>query len=270
VAFWLAGVVFPVLLVAAVLAVVLWPTRNSGLGLLRVWGIPDPDPDQVTEAVRYLIRRRLVFIVLFLVLPPVLGLVGWPDIVGTGIFMPLLVAMLIAELVATLRPASGIRVARLDRRGWRDLVPRWAVWVLAAMTVLTAGLAGYGLTQESGAIWTSYRLTSAGVLAYLVVGLGLVGVLVHLAVRRPAVTDEAVDAALRRRTARVAVGIGFGWVGGALQLASQRINELRAGRFTDPDWFGDIMQNTGLIVLVVTIACWYRVATPTRRSLAAT
>ena len=121
--------------------------------------------------------------------------------------MPLLVAMMIAELVATVRPASGMRVALL-------------VW---------------------------------------------------LAARRPAVSDEEVDGALRKRTARVAFGIGFGWVGTALSLAGQRFHQFRVvgPDHPDPTWFESAMRFSGLVALVVSIVCWLWVAVPSRRSLAA-
>jgi hypothetical protein len=265
---WLVRTVLPAVGVAAVLLLALWPTARSGRRLLRTWGIPRPRPDQVDVAVGYLRQRRILYVAGFLLLPPLVGLVLRPEAPGVRLFVPLLVAMLVAETVATLRPAGGVRVARLDRRGWQDLVPRWAVVVLAAMALLTAGLAGYGLTQARGP--ETVEQTSGAALVYLVVCLAMVGLLVHLAVRRPSVLDEAVDAALRRRTARVAVGIGFGWVGTALNVASQRIHTLQVTgpERPDPDWFGDIMSFAGLGVLGVSIGCWLWVALPSRRSLA--
>lgn len=265
---WLEHTLLPAAIAAGVLLLVLWPTTHSGTRLLKNWGIPDPRPDQVTEAVRYLWQRRILYIVLFLVVPSLAKLVlGQSETGPLGLFVPLLVAMLIAELVATLRPVSGVRVAALNRRDWRDLVPRWAVWVMAVMSIVTAGLAGYGLTQER-ALPTS-QPNSVAALAHLVSGLCLVSLLVWLAVRRPAVPDEEVDAALRTRTARVAFGIGFGWVGTALSIAGQRINALpEVGPGQPPlNWFENAAQYSGLVALVVSILCWMWVAVPSRRSL---
>jgi hypothetical protein len=265
---WLEHTLLPAAIAAAVLLLVLWPTTHSGRRVLQTWGIPEPRSDQVTEAVRYLWWRRILYVVLFLVVPslarPVLG-EGASSFLG--IFVPLLVAMLIAELVAALRPVKGVRVAALDRRDWRDLVPRWAVWTMAVMSVVTAGLAAYGLTEERSL--STSQPNSVAALAYLVSGLCLVGLVVWLAVRRPAVADEEVDAALRKRTARVAFGIGFGWVGTALSIAGQRIHALEVvGReHPSPNWFEDAVQYSGLVALVVSIVCWMWVAVPSRRSL---
>lgn len=263
---WLEHTVLPSAIAVAVLLLVLWPTQRSGQRLLKTWGIPRPRPDQVTEAVRYLRQRRILYVVMLLVVPPLAGLVIRTDTAGVSLFVPLLLAMLVAELVATLRPVSGVRVARLDRRGWRDLVPRWAVWAMAVMAVLTAGLAAYGLTQERP-LWSSGP-NSLAALGYLVAALAMVGLLVLLAVRRPAVADEEVDGALRTRTARVAVGIGFGWVGAALSVAGQRVHSLAVVGVEDPEpnMFVDALQFTGLAALVISIGCWLWVALPSHRS----
>lgn len=277
---WLQRDVLPAAIVAALLLLVLWPTERSGRRLLQTWGIPEPGPDQVAAAVRYLWQRRLLYIVLLLVVPPVAGLVldDGDELPALGIVVPLLVAMVLAETVATLRPVSGVRVASLDRRTWRALVPRWAVWAMAVLVALSVGLSVLALTagpvDEVG-----IEPGPAAALGYLAVCLGMVGLLVHLAVRRPAVADAAVDAALRTRTARVAFGIGFGWVGGTLLITSQWLYGLYSvSRWeTGPprpawlaDWLGSALDYGGLAVLLVVILCWLWVAVPTRRSLAAT
>lgn len=265
---WLEHTVLPSAIAGAVLLLVLWPTTRSGHRLLRTWGVGRPRPDQVDVAVRYLRQRRILYVVGFLVFPPLLGLVTRDDAPGVGLFVPLLGAMLVAETVATLRPAGGVRVARLDRRGWRDLVPRWAVVVTAATAVATVGMAGYGLTQERDL--GPATGTSLAALLYLLLALALVGLLVHLAVRRPSLPDEEVDVALRRRTARVAVGIGFGWLGTALTVASQRVHTLRivGPDQPAPNWFDDVLGATGLAASCVAVACWLTVANPGGRALA--
>jgi hypothetical protein len=241
---------------------------SSGQRLLRTWGIPYPRPDQVEVADRYLRQRRILYVAGFLVLPPLVGLAFGVDGFGVNLFVPLLVALLVAETVATLRPAGGVRVARLDRRSWRDLVPRWAVVVTAVTVLLTVGVASYGFTQERDV--GPAASSSGAALVYMVVALGMVGLLVHLAVRRPSVPDEAVDVALRRRTARVAVGIGFGWLGTALTVASERVHMLRVTGYDHPapTWFDDVMGFTGLVASCVAVGCWLAVATPSRRALA--
>jgi hypothetical protein len=102
----------------------------------------------------------------------------------------------------------------------------------------------------------NHTATSWLALGYAAAALVLTSLLVRLAVRRPAVDDEAVDAALRTRTARVAVGIGIGWLGAAVVLADQS-----AGHAS-----GDY---TGLVAQLGAFVCWILVANPTRRSLAA-
>ena len=248
---WLETTLLPAAIAAAVLLLVLWPTEYSGKRLLQTWGIPQPAPEQISEAVRYLRQRRFLYVALFLVFPSLVS--GLP---GIGIFVPLLVAMLVAEGIATLRPVSGVRSASLDRRSWRDLVPRWAVRTMAVTAVVTAGLAGVA------SAWLA--------LAYVGGCLLLVGGLVALAVRRPSVSDEAVDAALRTRTARVAVGIGFGWLASAFTEANQRLQFLAFGgpAPSRPAWLADVVDPATVVVFAGLIVCWLWVAVPSRRSLA--
>lgn len=259
---WLETSVLPAALAAGVLLVVLWPTGHSGRRLLRTWGIAEPAPGQIREAVRYLRQRRFLYVLLFLVLPTIAGLAGLP---GVQIIVPLLVAMLVAELVATLRPVSGVRTASLDRRDWRDLVPRWAVFATAAGAVVTAVVAVVGLVSGPGYAWLA--------LGYAVLAPLVVAALVALAVRRPAVEDAAVDAALRTRTARVAVGIGFGWLGTALTVATGHVRALSMLRFDGavrPPWLTDgvveVLSVGEFVVAAVAVGCWLRVAVPGRRS----
>lgn len=302
---WVENTLVPALIAAAVLLLVLWPTRHSGRRLLRCWGIPTPTEPQVDEALRYLRQRRFLYVALFVVLPPVSGLV-WPAVdnnrTPADLFVPLLVAMLVAELVATLRPVSGIRSASLDPRSWRDLVPTWAVVAFAVLAGLVVALAAVGLaaqpwadrfaaglpvdgTRRAGdgpAYAPDYRAEIATSTSWLVLGgaalcLLVVATLVHLAVRRPSVSDETVDAALRTRTARVAVAIGLGWLGASVLEANSRLDFL-AGifgpgqRLPPPGWLtGGLTQVTGvvgLVAIVGAIVCWMWLAMPSRKSLA--
>ena len=289
-------------IVIVVLLIVLWPVRSSGRNLLRRWGIAEPRPDQVDHAIRYLWRRRLVFVLLYVVLAPVATLLDGRDEGSGGLvafFVPLLVAMLLAELFAVVRPVRGPRVASLDPRGWRDLIPRSAVAVGAVLVLLVVVLSTLGLVAQPWAdryaaalppnseqfeVSDDYRAdmtstTSWTALAGAALCLVLVVVLVHLAVRRPAVPDEAVDAALRTRTARVAVGIGFGWLGAAVMVAGHRIrflDQLDVGppeRAMPPapgwlDWLGGWMEIGVFVVQLAAVACWVMLAMPTRREVA--
>ena len=262
-AHWLETSVLPAAIAAGLLLLVLWPTDHSGRRLLQTWGIPQPAPEQIREAVRYLRQRRFLYVILFLLFPSLAGLVHRDSdrLPGIAIFVPLLVAMLVAEAIATLRPVSGVRTASLDRRSWRDLVPRWAVRTMAVAAVLAVGVAALGPA------WLA--------LAYVVACLLFVAGLVALAVRRPSVSDEAVDAALRTRTARVAVGIGFGWLGTALTVAIGHLRSLtyvRPEPVARPAWLttevGDVLDIAAFLVVVGMIVCWMWVAVPSRRSLA--
>jgi hypothetical protein len=113
-------------------------------------------------------------------------------------------------------------------------------------------------------------------LACCAVALGVAALLVHLAVRRPSVADEAVDAALRTRTARVAVGIALGWLGAAVLMSTGRVDFLHAlapmpGEPGRPAWLtgglAAAAQTTGLVAQFGAILCWVWLANPTRRSL---
>ena len=297
---WLSNTLLPAVLVAVVFLLVLWPTRHSGVRVLKNWGVGSPTEEQAREAVRYLRHRRILYVVLIIVLPPAAGLVlPDGDNAPANLFIPLLVAMLVAELVATLRPVSGVRVASLDPRTWRDLLPRWATAVAAGLTVFAVAMAGLGLAAQPWAqryvdalppndddlfIDPGYRAEMAGRgVSWLTLGsvalcLAVVATLVHLAVRRPSSADGVVDAALRTRTARVAVAIGFGWLGALVNDAQQRLSflgNMGQGLPATPPRPGWLTQNlvdvtsiVALVTLVLAIVCWMWLAMPSRRSLA--
>lgn len=293
---WLEFTLVPFLIAAAVMMVVLWPTRTSGRRLLQRWGIPAPAAPQTAAAVRYLFHRRILYVLLALIVPALIGLV-WPPsdswLPGSTL-LPLVAALLIAELVAVLRPVRGVRVASLERRSGRDLIPGWAVAVTAVLTALDVGLAAAVLGTESwarryvvalpekDAATSGNLLDPVGwlLLAGVAVVLAAVAAVVFLAARRPSVSDSAVDAALRVRTARVAVGIGFGSLGGLVFEAYSRLNSLRlagaeAGEDPSlpqpPGWLTEGLvgglEIFAFVVFVGSIGCWTFLATPKRRSL---
>lgn len=299
---WLSNVLLPAVIAVAVLLLVMWPTERSGRQLLRTWGVPEPEADQVAEAVRYLRQRRFLLAVLFVLLPMVVDAATPGDGDHGFSVLPLLGAMLIAELVAVSRPASGVRVASLDPRSWRDLVPRWAVVATAVLVVLAVGWSVAGLAAQPWADRYAAALvereanppagaeidysdsylsdltttTSWYSLGFAVAAVVFTVLVVRLAVRRPAVADSAVDAALRTRTARVAVGIGLGWLGAAVLGATMRVQFLHdvmdmsdADLPEKPGWltaFGSVGV-VGLVALLGGVGCWIWVANPTRRSL---
>jgi hypothetical protein len=254
--------------------------------------VAEPTEPQCAEAVRYLRQRRILYVVLFVILPAVTILI-WPpvdhDETPGNILVPLLAAMLIAELIAILRPASGVRVASLDRRTWRDLVPWWAIAVTGVLVAWTGTLVALGFAAQPWAERyaaadpeANYRTvlldpTGWRTLGGLAICLAVVAVLVFLAVRRPSVSDARVDAALRTRTARVAVGIGFLWLAGLGNDAQLRLLSLESAGFgvhrslpQPPGWLTqNLHQNVeiaGFWTLVGAIVCWLWLAMPTRTS----
>jgi hypothetical protein len=286
------------------LLVVLWPTRSTALRFLRRWGVADPDERQGALAVRYLRDRRLLYPPLFLLAPTVTALaahaLGLPDSDSGSVrsLATLIIALLLAETVAALRRARGPRVATLARRHWRDLVPVWAIGLMLAFGSVAALLAVAGMIAQprvdrivalipADGVWESpdsgtltvspqhlAELTHpTSVVALIGVVVGLVAALgvVRLAVRRGPVGDLRVDAALRTRSARVAVGMGIAWAASMILIANGRLGLLRNVDFRGfpppPDWL-ELTSATdllGLPVLFIAVAGWIWVANPPRR-----
>ncbi|WP_436495114.1 hypothetical protein [Actinokineospora sp. HUAS TT18] len=276
---------------------VLWPTVSSGQRFLRRWGVPEPDEQQAAYAVAYLRDRRLLYPPLFLLAPVLLAPASGESNPLTFL-APLVAGLLVAEAVAALRPARGPRTATLVRRHWRDLVPRWAVATLLALAAVAVGLAVAGLTAQPWADKVSALIPSDGMwrsadstwsfsgnsladlarptpwftLVGVAVGLAAVFGLVRLAVRRGAIGDARVDAALRTRTARVAVGVGIAWMAAMVMVANNRITFLRhflvpPGFPRPPEWLAHTAATdfTGVVVLFVAAAGWIWAANPPRR-----
>jgi hypothetical protein len=201
-----------VLLVVLVLGVgflllLLWPRARSGVRLLRNWGVPEPTSEQGEVARRYLLSRRLLYVVFFVLAGPLDGLVVLA--VGRSYFPSVgwfLAALLLAELIAMLRPVRGeVRVATLTRRSIGDVVPRWMIAV-HVVTVVAAVVGAVVLDTQAGRdlglgpMWPEIVLAIGSAVAVYAVA--------WLAVARPAVGDAQVDQALRLRSARVMMGIG--------------------------------------------------------------
>jgi hypothetical protein len=286
------------------LLVVLWPTRSTALRFLRRWGVADPDERQGALAVKYLRDRRLLYPPLFLLAPTVTALaahaLGLPDSdSGSVRFLATLIsALLLAETVAALRRARGPRVATLTRRHWRDLVPVWAIGLLLTLGSVAALLAVAGMiaqprvdriaalipadgvreSADTGTLTLSPQYlaelahpTSVAALIGVVLGLAAALGVVRLAVRRGPVGDPRVDAALRTRSARVAVGMGIAWTAWMILVANSRLGLLRNVDFPGfpppPGWL-ELTSYTdfvGLPVLFIAIAGWIWVANPPRR-----
>ncbi|HVQ93843.1 MAG TPA: hypothetical protein VMU51_22585 [Mycobacteriales bacterium] len=250
-------------LLALVLLVAL-PRWVTGERFLVRWGVPRPTGEQIDAANRYLRRRRLLYPVCWLGGPALMLLVA--DLVGPadglngrrlwGLLASVLAALLLAELLATLRPARGtVRSALLVRRRLRDLVPWWAVsahllliglvtaqagaaiaahsWAAAvvaadaAAAAPTAGDQPAGGYLDAGYVRTALDVSGSWlVLADVALGLLAVYGVVLLAVRRRAEADPQVDPVLRTRSARVAVGVGIGLALGLVNQTNSQISAL--------------------------------------------
>ena len=177
-------------LVGLAILIVLWPGEKQGKRLLERWGVPGPDAAEVELAVRYLKRRRFWYPWLYLAIPPALGEMTAGTIVTT-----LMLGGLVAELLAQ-RPSRGPRrEAVLARRTLLDLVPAWAL-VLSGLAI-----AGSLVSLAVAGRWTLLAVSAgAGAVSWAIT---------LLALRRPAVGEPRADLALRRRSARVAIGLGI-------------------------------------------------------------
>ncbi|VVJ19968.1 Uncharacterised protein [Amycolatopsis camponoti] len=190
-------------LIGLAILIVLWPGEKHGKRLLVRWGVPDPDAGEVALAVRYLKRRRLWYPWLYLAIPPVLDDTGPGTIITT-----LLVGGLIAELLAQRPSRTPRREAVLAARTLTDIVPIWAL--------VLSGLASAGSIVHLA--WTAQWTLLAAAAGTTVV----CWVITALTVRRPAVGEQRADLALRRRSGRVALGLGIaacaalGWPAGNL------------------------------------------------------
>jgi hypothetical protein len=231
------------------LLVLLWPTDRVAVRLLRRWKITGPTPPQVAEAVRYLRRRRLLYPWLFVAC-------SWPalplpvDGFTSGLLVSVLGGTLLAELLA-LRPGrQRRRAAGLVHRGVFDLVSRTAVAVLGVFAVATLALAVAALAVRGWAGQVAERVDDGRVsvpggflvvplnrgelldaapwwvLGGLVLTLLVVVAIVRVALVRPASGDPDVDAALRTRSAGVAVGVGVAVTGGLMSTIGMRLSKI--------------------------------------------
>ncbi|MFJ4098915.1 hypothetical protein [Amycolatopsis japonica] len=175
--------------------VLLWPGEKQGKKVLRRWGVGDPSPSDVAEAVRYLRRRRFWYPWLFLGLPLLADLAGI-DNDGVSLFLAtLLVGALIAEVLAQRPPKGARREAGLERREVRGLVPDW-------------GLILYAVIVAAAVVWLVVHRWWA-LLGVAAAVSAVTWLIILLAVRRPSTGDGAADGALRVRSARVAAGLGL-------------------------------------------------------------
>ncbi|MFC0106904.1 hypothetical protein [Kibdelosporangium aridum] len=274
--------------VGTVLLVVLWPTVTSGRRFLRRWGVKDPTDEQSLLGRKYLLDRRLLY-------PPLLLATSFVTD-GDNNFWPLLVlALLLAEIIGAFRPVRGPRAASLTRRTWSDLVQRWAVVLMLALAVLAVVVAVFGWIAAAWGQRVVSRYPAGGnwvtdgnvitqvadvqakvsdsrwlfVLVSVVLATAAVLGVVWLAVRRGAIADLQVDAALRTRSARVAVGIGIAWMASSVVEANWLLESLRGIRWPEPEpW---LLAGTGgltrltLPMWMIAVGGWIWVANPANR-----
>ena len=151
---------------------VLWPDRKAAVRVLR---------------------RRLWYPPLFIGL----GFLPTPSDDNTVVWVvaTVMIGGLLAEALALRPPKQPRREALLAPRDARDLVPWWALALFAGLAV--AALARQGLERSWGAFAVAAGASAVTVLV------------VAFALRRPASGPALVDQALRRRSARVATGLGI-------------------------------------------------------------
>ncbi|GAB3738300.1 hypothetical protein GCM10027598_66510 [Amycolatopsis oliviviridis] len=214
--------------------IALWPGDKQGKKVLRRWGVDDPSPSDLAEAVRYLRRRRFWYPWLYLGLPLLADAAGVRGDSTSSILATLLVGALIAEVLAQ-RPRKGARrEATLDRRGVRELIP---VWGLVTYAVIAVAAAAWIAVNQ----WWAQLGVAAGVSA-------VTWLVILLAVRRPSTGDSVADAALRVRSARVAAGLGLA------AMVTLSIPE--------------VLNLVSLILVVAGFAGWYHLAHRSRAEAA--
>ncbi|MEQ4210445.1 hypothetical protein [Actinopolymorpha sp. B9G3] len=229
------------LLAFAGLAFSWWDVRRErGRRFLTRWGVSEPT-EQADTAARYLRHRRLlhpfVFSALLVGVNVMTGVNGLPDPDwGLVLLGALHATLLVAEVVvAVRRRLEPVRVASLARRRFTDVVPSFALALQAAMTLVLVAAAGVALAvqpwADSVGAWRRRHDDEIGpsspigilewdpppqgtTVIWLLLGIGLAVALaafavVRLTLTRGPVADDVVDAALRVRTARVAVGTGL-------------------------------------------------------------
>jgi hypothetical protein len=175
-----------------VLTMMLWPTPSTGKRLLKKWRVTDPTEAQVTDAVRYLRKRRLLYPWIYLA-----GAFAPSDFdsdMMTHLVIVVLGGALLAELIALRPPRSAQRVASLIPRGLFDIASKG---VLLSYVVIVLGvLVHLGIQQEwQRVLWLGVSVAAVAVVTWAAVG-------------RPASGDLRVDMALRTRSVHVSAGLG--------------------------------------------------------------
>lgn len=246
--------------------------------VLRQWsGGRDPSPEQTAFARRYVLSRRLSamgFAAAGLLTFHLLWSDGWPETLSALWFVlpgSLVAGLLLAEWAACLRrPEGGTRYATLRRRDWRDLLPRSAVAVHVALTTLALAVGVLLLVAAVPAATAWLFITT------VLVGTAAVYAVVRYATVRPDPTarpggeEPWVDAALRLRSARVALGAGSAL---AMLLLGGGLTWLAQAATTPPAGPATTLTRVGVLVAVCTtplsLVAWSWIASPPRWRAAA-
>ncbi|GAA2794705.1 hypothetical protein [Saccharopolyspora taberi] len=262
--------------VALVIVGVGWWNSGRGRKVLHKWGVPAPGDEQ-TRAVMGYLRRRWIWYPWFVGASAVLGVAlaehGFRP--GAYAFLGFMVGGVLGDVVCAL----GARRDSQKRHGLFELVPPWAVLLYGGLVVMTIAFAVVDLMagphlpaavanvmspppaelMAGPPAWSPFAATAVGA---LVVGTGLV-----LCMRRSIAADDAVDTALRRRSARVVLGMAF-----PLQLLIAAMSVWRTKTVGDheehamvPSWpgtFADVVQPVLFAGFLVVLFAWIRVAGP--------
>lgn len=222
---------------------VLWPTARSGPRLLRNWGVAAATPAQGRLARLYLLERRVLYLV-FLALAVPLDWLGTLYDGHTYFFYVdwLLMAPLVAELIALLRPVRGqVRVASLARRRIGDVLPRWMI--AAHLVMVVAAVAAMSVVAVE---WGGWQLAWTAV-AEVVGSAVAVYAAAWCAVARPVRSDAEVDRALRLGSARVPMGLGTMFASTVLGTALGILG---------PWHQSEVLTTLGVLVQVIGLVLW--------------
>lgn len=244
------GNVVTIALIAVALFAVFWTLRSTpaqGQNVLQRWGIAKPTEDQGMIAADYLLQRRKIFPYMAIVVFGLATLGEWLFSPSEGVrwdgvlLFSVVASLLVAELIATLRrPTEEKRAATLTPRRFTDIVPRFGLVLLGIQALLIAGFGAATVAAmpfaEARNAWRQRHLdelqklgggdayladTNLGpiwfaLLAFTLCVVAALCVVRLCQLRGPLTTDLAVDAALRIRSGRVALGtavlLGSGFI----------------------------------------------------------
>lgn len=244
------GNLVTIALVAVALFVVVWTLRSTpaqGQKILQRWGIAKPTEEQGKLAADYLLQRRKIYPYVAVVVFGLAVLGQWLFSAADGarwdgvLLFAVVISLLVAELIATLRlPTDQTRAATLTPRRFTDIIPKFGLVALGVQALLIAGFAVATLAAMPFATainaWRERHLdelrklgsgdayladTNVGpvwfaVLAFTICVIAALCVVRLCQIRGPLTTDLAVDAALRIRSGRVALGtavlLGSGFI----------------------------------------------------------